>query len=126
MSARGARLLALALLAVVIVACAMRSATASPGGVAVASAYSRADSPGVEGCTGRPLSDYRLNVATYLVPCGARLEVCYRGRCVTVTRTDSGPHVAGRQIDLQFGVVRALGFSSPSAWGVRTVTWRRR
>lgn len=124
MSRLSARLLALGLVAVVFAACAIESGRAA-GGTAVASAYSRADSPGREACTGRPLSDSRLAVATFLVPCGARMRVCYRARCVTVTRTDSGPFVGGRTIDLQLGVVRALGFSTPLQWGVRTVTWSR-
>jgi rare lipoprotein A len=95
------------------------------GAVASASAYSTADSPGVEGCTGRHLSDRTLTFASLIVPCGARVRICVGRRCVVATRTDSGPYVAGRSFDLAFGTIRALGFSSPRAFGVRTITWTR-
>jgi rare lipoprotein A (peptidoglycan hydrolase) len=90
----------------------------------VASAYSTQTSGSRLGCGGR-LDDHALSVATLLVPCGARVQLCYAARCVTVTRRDSGPYVAGRSFDLTTGVVRAFGFSSPLAWGVRTLRWRR-
>jgi hypothetical protein len=64
-------------------------------------------------------------VATFLVACGQRVQICYRARCVVATRRDSGPYVAGRGFDLNVGVVRALGFSDAYAWGVRTIRWRR-
>lgn len=92
---------------------------------AIASAYSTADSPGVEGCTGRRLSDHTRTFASLIVPCGARVQFCVRGRCVIGIRTDSGPYVAGRSFDLTLGLVRALGFASVSTFGVRTVHWRR-
>lgn len=93
--------------------------------VAVASAYSRISSGPTNGCDGSQLRDGDLTVATLLVPCGARIQVCYRGRCVIVRRADSGPYVKGRSLDLNLGVVRALGFRSAEAWGVRSVRWRR-
>jgi rare lipoprotein A len=92
---------------------------------ATVSAYSTADSPGTEGCTGRRLRDDTLTFASLIVPCGARVRFCVNGRCVTATRTDSGPYVAGRSFDLALGTVRALGFRSAREFGVRTVTWRR-
>lgn len=92
---------------------------------ATASGYSTTDSPGVEGCTGRPLSDRTRTFASLIVPCGARVEFCSRRRCVIATRTDSGPYVAGRSFDLALGTLRALGYSSPQSFGVRTVAWRR-
>jgi hypothetical protein len=92
---------------------------------ATASAYSTADSPGAEGCTGRRLSDRTLAFASLIVPCGARVRFCVRRHCVVATRTDSGPYVGGRTFDLTLGTVRALGFSSASAFGVRAVAWRR-
>lgn len=92
---------------------------------AIASAYSTADSPGVEGCTGRRLSDHTLTFASLIVPCGARVEFCIRRRCVVGRRTDSGPYIRGRSFDLTLGLVHALGFRSVREWGVRTVTWRR-
>jgi hypothetical protein len=93
---------------------------------AVASAYSAASSSSRQGCPGAPaLRDSALSVATFLVPCGARVRVCYRARCVVATRWDSGPYVRGRTLDLNVGVVRALGFGSERVWGVRSVTWGR-
>lgn len=95
------------------------------GGSAVASAYSREDSGPTNGCDGSQLHDRDLTVATFLVPCGTRIRICLgRRRCVNAIRKDSGPYARGRQIDLNVGVVRALGFASPAAFGVRTVTWR--
>lgn len=93
---------------------------------AVASAYSTADSPGVQGCTGTRLRDDTLTFASLLVPCGARVRFCVGWRrCVTAWRADSGPYLPGRGFDLALGTVRALGFPSASAFGVRTVSWRR-
>jgi hypothetical protein len=91
---------------------------------ATASAYSTADSPGTEGCTGRRLSDSTRTFASLIVPCGARVEFCVGRRCAIGTRTDSGPYVAGRQFDLTLGMIRALGFAPVTRWGVREVTWR--
>jgi hypothetical protein len=92
-----------------------------------ASAYSAASTGSTrQGCPGAPpLRDSARSVATFLVACGARLRICYAGRCVTASRTDSGPFTGGRGIDLNLGAVRALGFSSCQAWGVRPVRWRR-
>jgi hypothetical protein len=94
---------------------------------AVASAYS-ASSTGSsrQGCPNAPaLRDDGLSIATLLVPCGTSLRLCYRGRCVNARRWDSGPYVAGRQIDLNVGVVRALGVRDCASWGVRSLRWRR-
>lgn len=92
---------------------------------ATASAYSAESSGTTNGCDGSPLHDADLTVATFLVPCGARIRICLGRRCVTATRKDSGPYAPGRQLDLNLGVVRALGFPSCAAFGVRTVTWSR-
>ena len=94
---------------------------------ATASAYSAAATGStVQGCPhAPPLRDSARSAATFLVPCGARMQVCITRRCVTVRRTDSGPFVAGRQLDLNVGAVRALGYGSAWAWGVRRVRWRR-
>lgn len=101
-------------------------ATTSGWSTVVASAYSHHSSGPVNGCDGSLLRDDALTVATYLVPCGAHLQVCAGGRCVTVTRRDSGPAAwTGAQLDLNIGVVRALGVASERAWGHRVVRWRR-
>lgn len=90
-----------------------------------ASAYSRHSSGSTNGCDGSTLHDGDLSVTTFLVPCGARLQICSGGRCVRVVRRDSGPYVRGRGIDVNVGVARALGYSSEAEWGVRVVRWRR-
>ena len=78
----------------------------------------------MNGCDGSRLYASALSFASFAVPCGARVRFCVRGRCVTATRRDSGPYVAGRVFDLNLGVVRALGFDSCAAFGVRVVAWR--
>lgn len=97
---------------------------ALPSRVALASAY---DASGeAAGCMGSP-SPRRahLSVATQLVPCGARVQICTTtGRCVVAVRRDTGPFVGGRTFDLNIGVVNALGMSSVYAWGVRKVLWK--
>ena len=119
--------LIVAAFAVVILLVPGAQARRAHGSYAVASAYS-AEATGStrQGCAGAPpLRDAALSVATYLIGCGQRMRVCYGHRCVIVTRWDSGPGIAGRQIDLNLGVVRRFGFLSCNAWGVRTVTWSR-
>jgi rare lipoprotein A (peptidoglycan hydrolase) len=111
--------------AAVVAALAFFLPDALASSTAVASAYSRHSSGTHNGCDGSTLHDRDLTVATFLVPCGARLRVCYRRRCVVVTRKDSGPFVRGRSLDLNLGVVRALGFPTERAWGVRRVSWSR-
>lgn len=93
-------------------------------GWVLASAYSAADGA-AQGCPRSPsLRDSHLSVATPLVPCGHRMRVCTGdGRCIVVVRRDSGPYAGGRMIDLNVGVVRALGVGSVFAWGVRRVWW---
>lgn len=54
------------------------------------------------------------------VPMGARLEVCYHGRCVVATRDDSGPYVSGRDLDLSLPTAGAISFP----YGVDTVRYR--
>lgn len=92
----------------------------------VASAYSPSDSGAVTAC-GPRLDWTTPTVATPpgTYPCGARLRVCLGRRCVVATRTDSGPFVGGRGIDLAPGTYRALGFGSTGSFGVRTVRVER-
>jgi hypothetical protein len=99
-------------------------ATASAWSYAVASAYSVSTSSDRQGCAhAPPLRDSALSVATFLVGCGQRLRICYGRRCVVAIRWDSGPFVPGRQIDVNVGVVRALGFASTQSFGVRDMRW---
>lgn len=106
---------------VVAVAAARAQHGYGPWQSAWASWYS-AESTGSthQGCGGAPpLTDSALSVATFQVPCGARVEICYHG-CVIATRWDSGPYVYGRLFDLNVGVRDAIGFG-----GVGVVRWRR-
>ena len=52
---------------------------------AIASAYSRESSGPRNGCDGSELHDGDLSVATFLVPCGARVQICIGSRCVIVS-----------------------------------------
>lgn len=122
-------LVALALFVFVVVyswaANALAATSSSSWRWSIASAYSTADSPGTQACTGRRLDDVARTFASLSVPCGARVRFCANGRCITATRTDSGPYVAGRAFDLALGTVHALGFRSARDFGVRAIRWRR-
>lgn len=56
-----------------------------------------------------------LAVASYKLPCGARLRVCYGDRCVRARVLDRGPQRAQpdgpreNDIDLSIGLAQALG-----------------
>jgi|SRR5215831_12972963 len=67
--------------------------------------------PGLYGnslaCGGR-LYTNTWGVAHKYLPCGTRLKLCYR-RCVNVRVIDRGPFVAGRDFDLTYPVMRAIG-----------------
>lgn len=90
-----------------------------------ASAYSPETSGSTNGCDGSRLHDADLTFASLIVPCGAHVRFCIRNRCVIGTRKDSGPYIRGRLFDLNLGLVRALGFNSCAAFGVRQVVWSR-
>ncbi|MGB0612583.1 MAG: hypothetical protein ACPGN4_00345 [Miltoncostaeaceae bacterium] len=100
--------------------------TAYRGGGArvLASAYDAASQGNA--CPGfRRTRRTTLSVATNLVPCGSRVRICVGGKCVVAHKRDTGPFVKGRKFDLNVGVVRALGYRSVYAWGVRHVKWER-
>lgn len=60
---------------------------------------------------------------SYLV--GRIVEVCYDGKVVIATVTDTGGFAQyGRALDLAPGVYQAFGVSSYSDWGTRTVHYR--
>lgn len=91
-------------------------------------ATSRASSfgPGLYGnslACGGTLSRGTRAVAHRSLACGTLLRICYARRCATSRVRDRGPYVGGRTLDLSEAVVRALGYSSASAWGVRVVVW---
>ncbi len=56
---------------------------------------------------------------------GSIVEICYDGKVVIATVTDTGGFAKyGRVLDLAPGVYQALGASSYSDWGTRTVYYR--
>lgn len=101
----------------------------------IASAYAIAtndDGKGNFGVTdtasGVDLSESSVTVAVpesqaYLL--GRIVEVCYDGKVVIATVTDTGGFARyGRVLDLAPGVYKAFGFSSYEDWGTRTVSYR--
>lgn len=103
--------------------------------VGVASAYSVAtndDGRGHFGVTstasGIALSEGSVTVAvpaakSYLM--GSIVELCYDGKVVIATVTDTGGFAKyGRDLDLAPGVYKAFGFSTPNEWGTRSVHYR--
>lgn len=90
-----------------------------------ASAYSAWDEGNF--CPGLPQTRMMdLTVGSDLVPCGAYIRICLvSGRkCVVAQRRDWGPGLsAKRRIDMNLGVVRALGYRSLHHWGARQVRW---
>ena len=83
---------------------------------ALASYYSTDGTSGGCGMANGPAT-----FAALIVPCGSRVQFCRAGACVSGTRTDSGPYVAGRSFDLSTEMASALGFA---AAGVARVSWR--
>lgn len=51
-----------------------------------------------------------LTVAHKTIPCGTRLRMC-ASKCATVTVTDRGPYVAGRDFDLSPATKNAIGMA---------------
>lgn len=90
-----------------------------------ASAYSAWDEGNF--CPGFPQTrKMDLTVGSDLVPCGAHVRICLISgkKCVVAQRRDWGPGLsAKRRLDLNFGVVRALGYASLYHWGARQVRW---
>lgn len=90
-----------------------------------ASAYSAWDEGNF--CPGLPRTrKMDLTVGSDLVPCGAYVRICLVSgtRCVVAQRRDWDPGLtAKRRLDMNFGVVRALGYRSLYHWGARMVRW---
>lgn len=90
-----------------------------------ASAYSAWDEGNF--CPGLPQTQMMdLTVGSDLVPCGAYIRICLINgkRCVVAQRRDWGPGLsAKRRLDMNLGVVRALGYRSLHHWGARMVRW---
>lgn len=56
---------------------------------------------------------------------GKKVEISYNGKSVIGVISDCGGFGKyGRDLDISYTVIRAWGFNSTSAWGVRTVKWR--
>ncbi|MGN0302462.1 MAG: hypothetical protein ACI4BI_06280 [Anaerotardibacter sp.] len=78
--------------------------------------------------SGRALSNSGITVAvpasqSYLL--GRIVEICYDGKVVIATVTDTGGFgIFGRSLDLAPGIINAFGYSSVSDWGVRSVYYR--
>lgn len=78
--------------------------------------------------SGVPLYSTSVTVAvpqhqSYLL--GRAVEIVYDGKVVVATVTDTGGFAKyGRVLDLAPGVYKAFGFSTPEAWGTRTVHYR--
>lgn len=78
--------------------------------------------------SGRALSNSGITVAvpasqSHLL--GRAIEICYDGKVVVATVTDTGGFAAlGRALDLAPGVCAAFGSGSIDSWGVRTVYYR--
>jgi rare lipoprotein A (peptidoglycan hydrolase) len=90
----------------------------------LASAYSAYDEGNF--CPGFPQTRKAdLTVGSDLVPCGAYIRICLVSgkKCVVAQRRDWGPFTGGRHIDMNLGVVWALGHKSIYQWGVRKVRW---
>lgn len=101
----------------------------------VASAYSVASNDDGHGnfgvsttASGRALNAGSVTVAvpasqSYLL--GRVVEICYEGRVVIATVTDTGGFGKyGRALDLAPGVFNALGAATPIDWGTRTIYYR--
>lgn len=91
---------------------------------AVASAYSVHTNSGTETASGIPLNDYDCTVASRWLPLYTYIEVSCNGVTVVCQVTDRGPYVDGRDLDLSFGTISALGFYSVDQFGVREVGYR--
>lgn len=94
-----------------------------------ASAYSPSTNTGGDAtASGEPLTWDSVTVAVpmsqrYLL--GRTVQIRWNGITVNARVTDVGGFAAyGRALDLAPGVWKAFGFSSPNAWGVRTVQYR--
>ena len=95
-----------------------------PTRITLATAYSAWDEGNA--CPGFPQTRMMdLTVGSDLVPCGTYIRICLTSgkRCVVAQRRDWGPFTGGRHIDMNLGVVRALGYTSLYHWGVREVRW---
>lgn len=82
--------------------------------------------PGLYGnrtACGQILRPDTIGVAHKTKPCGTRLQFRGRSGWVSATVIDRGPFVAGREFDLSEGLVKKLGYTGCTAFGVRSIEW---
>ncbi len=98
------------------------SSTASGWKSGVASYYGIGDGfMGGTTANGSIVTETSMAIAMLNVPFGTRVEISYKGKSVIAVVNDRGPYAAGRVIDMQPAVARALGFLTV---GVDTVQYR--
>ena len=67
---------------------------------------------------GQKMTHALLGVAHRTLPCGAPVEVFYRGRTITVPVVDRGPFANGARYDLTSATAEALRFTTTDTVGV--------
>lgn len=76
-----------------------------------ASTYGIGDGLLGSGCSdGTVVTEDSMGIAHKTLPLGTQVQIIYNGTVVNAVVHDRGPFVAGRDIDLQPAVARALGF----------------
>lgn len=74
---------------------------------------------------GQTLTTRTIGVAHRTLPLGTRLRIRTNQRTISVTVKDRGPYAHGRTLDLTSATAHRLGFTSCTAFGVRSVrSWR--
>jgi rare lipoprotein A len=66
---------------------------------------------------GQKLTKTTIGVAHRSLPCGAQVDIYYKGRTLTVPVIDRGPFAEGRTWDLTKAAADALGFTSMGTIG---------
>jgi len=124
-SSTGARVGVLSGVAVLAVALALvfsplfRHKAKSPAAAwftALAAPYAPA---GGKTACGRVIGAETIGVAHPVLPCGAKLELEFRGKHVFTRVIDRAPSVPGRTFDLTHALARLLGVQ-----GTQTIQWR--
>ena len=70
--------------------------------------------PGFHGnltANGTRYNQHASTAAHKTLPFGTKLKVCYE-TCETVTITDRGPFIKGRDLDLSYGTAERIGLAS--------------
>jgi hypothetical protein len=84
--------------------------------------------PGLYGnrtACGLALTTKLVGVATYLYPCGTKIEFKYRGRTVVAPVVDRGPARGGAfRFDLTGRACVNLVGSRGACWTIHNVSWR--